>query len=97
MTAFDLPQAFLHWLSLDTDLLELPDLGVFDGDWRMSQLPLFLEVLKLFPVGLASIMSFIVFFDLGDSFKLLDDLLVVASALGRGPIVEVLFKSFENL
>ena len=89
--------SLLDRLSLDADLLELPYLGIFVVDGWMSLFPLCSEVLELLAVDLASIVSFIVFFDFGDGLKLLDDLLVVTSALCGSPIMEILFKGFEDL
>ena len=89
--------SLLDRLSLDADLLELPYLGIFVVDGRMSLFPLCSEVLELLAVDLAPIVGFIVFFDFGDGLKLLDDLLVVTSALCGSPIMEILFKGFEDL
>ena len=89
--------SLLDRLSLDADLLELPYLRIFVVDGRVSLFPLCSEILELLAVDLASIVSFIVFFDFGDGLKLLDDLLVVTSALSGSPIMEILFKGFEDL
>jgi hypothetical protein len=63
----------------------------------MRLLPLFLEVLELFPIDLPSILALIVLLDLGNRFELLNDLLVVAAALSSRPIVKVLLESLEYL
>ena len=68
---------------------------VFDVDWWMGLLPLFLEILVLFSVGLATIVTLEVFFDFGNSFELLNDLLVMAATLCSGPILEIFLKGFK--
>ena len=61
----------------------------------MAFLPFFFEILKLFAVGFPSIVSLIVFFDFGNCFKLLDDLLIVTPALCGASVMQIFFKGFK--
>ena len=82
---------------MNTDLLELFNLRVLCVDWRMCLLPSSFEAFELLAVDLSAIVCFIVFFNFGNSFKLLDDLLVVTSALSSSPIMKILLEGFEDL
>lgn len=73
------------------------DVDVFAGDGRMSFFPGGFENLKLLGVVVFSEVAFVVAFDFGYSFELLDDFLVVAATLGSGAVMKVLFKSLKNL
>ena len=82
---------------MNTDFFDFLYLRVFHGDRRMGFFPSVFEDLEFPAVNLASILHLIVFLDLGNSFELLDDLLVVTSALSCCSIVEVFLEGFEDL
>lgn len=55
------------------------------------------EFFEFRTVNVFSVVRLVVFLDLGDSFELLNNLLVVASALGSSSVLEVLLEGLKDL